>query len=73
MNRGVLILVPFGIAGGVYVNYRMQQDIIERQAFEDAMFTQLVAEQKERERKAREQKDKEIAAHAPKNRFSFWG
>ena len=73
MNRGLMIMVPFAVAVGSYASYRMEQDKVERQAFEDAMFEQLVEErERERERKEREQRETEAAAQMPKRR-GFWG
>jgi hypothetical protein len=69
MNRGVLVLVPFGVAVGSYIAYQLEQDKVERKAFEDAMFAQLVAEEKERERK-----QKELPAEATQTKSrGFWG
>jgi hypothetical protein len=71
MNRGLMIMVPFAVAVGSYACYRMGHDKVERQAFEDAMFEQLV-EERERERKEREQRETAAAAQVPKRR-GFWG
>jgi hypothetical protein len=71
MNRGLMIMVPFAVAVGSYASYRMEQDKVERQAFEDAMFEQLV-EEREQERKGREQRETAAAAQVPKRR-GFWG
>ena len=71
MNRGALVILPIGVMTGVFVAYQVEQDKRERQAFEDAMFAQLVAEDKERERKERELKEQEAAQR--KRRGLFWG
>ena len=70
MNRGALVILPIGVMAGVFVAYQAEQDKRERQAFEDAMFAQLVAEEKERERKETEMKEK-VAAQ--RQRRGFWG
>ena len=67
MNRGAMVMLPIGVAAGVYAGYVIEQDRLERQAFEDALFQQVVAEEKEKERKERELK----AAEKPRPR-GFW-
>ena len=68
MNRGALVILPIGVMTGVFVAYQVEQDKRERQAFEDAMFAQLVAEEKERERKETEMKEK-VAAQRQRRGF----
>ena len=70
LSRGVLVVVPCAVVVGVWIGYQVHQDKIERQAFEDAMFAQLVDEEKERE-KLRNQREK-LEQNKPKSR-GFWG
>lgn len=70
LSRGVLVVVPCAVVVGVWIGYQVHQDKIERQAFEDAMFSQLVDEEKERER-LRNQREK-LEQNKPKSR-GFWG
>lgn len=72
MNRGFLVVLPIGLGAGVLASYRMEQDKVERLAFEDAMFAQLVAEEKDREHREKERMQKEVVA-ATKSKNRFWG
>jgi hypothetical protein len=70
MNRGALVILPIGVMAGVFVAYQADQDRRERQAFEDAMFAQLV-EERERERERKEHMREQEAAQ--RKRRGFWG